>query len=89
MDAIRDENRVPVWMATSYLDGTTLVPIKIDSVTRGIQIDTSHTIGFSPTKIAGRDNNHVHVLMGASSVDGTPFPVLADPVTGAILIDSA
>ncbi len=86
-DAIRDENHLPVWMGTSYLDGTTLVPLKIGSASNGAIIDLVNTIQFTPTEIAARDHNHVHVLMGVSSVDGTPFPILANPSTGGILID--
>lgn len=74
-------------LALSYLDGTTLVPIQIDSSTSGIMIDTSHTIQFTPTAIAKRDANDVPILMGVDSVTGEPFPVLADPATGGILVD--
>lgn len=88
-DAIRDQNHVPVWMATSYLDGVTPVPIQINSSNRGVEINEILSIAFTPDspEVAHRDHNHVHVMMGVSSVDGTPFPILADPATGAILID--
>ena len=85
-NAIRDKNHVSVIMATSYLDGVTLVPIQVNSVTNGIVTDMTHTISFTPSPVAIRDEDHVHVLMGVSSVDGTPCPVYADPVTGGILI---
>lgn len=74
-------------LALSYLDGTTLVPIQVDVSTGGIQIDQSHTIQFTPTAIAERDNNHYPIMMGVDSVTGTPLPVLADPATGGILVD--
>ena len=37
---------------------------------------------------AVRDENHVPVLLGVSSVDGvTPVPIQVDPVTGRLLVD--
>lgn len=88
-DAIRDQNHKPVWMGTSYLDGVTPVPIQIDSATGGMKLDEVSTIGFVPSAEldAARDANHVPVLMGVDSVTGTPFPVLVNPATGAVLVD--
>ena len=86
MNAKRDENRVAVKMAVSYVDGTTLVPIAVNPVTGAVLTDTTHSISFTPNKIAIRDENYQTVLMGVSSTTGEPTPVYADPVTGAILI---
>ena len=45
-----------------------------------------NSIAFSPTAIAPRDENHVPVLMGVSSVDGvTPVPIYVN-VDGEVLI---
>ena len=35
---------------------------------------------------ATRDQNHVEVLLGQSTVDGATVPVAVNPVTGAILL---
>ena len=35
-----------------------------------------------------RDENHVTVLMGVSSVDWTPLPITVNPATGAILAEA-
>jgi hypothetical protein len=86
-NAIRDNNHVPVAMATSYVDGIALVPMTIGAVHGDLKTDEVHTIAFTPGSVARRDENHVHVMMGVSSVDGTPCPVYADPVTGGILTD--
>lgn len=86
-DAIRDENHVPVIVALSYIDGVTLVPVQIDADNAGVKINTSASIQFTPTTYGKRDSNHVVQLMGVSSSTGLPFPVLADPATGAILVD--
>ncbi len=72
-------------MALSYLDGTTLVPIIISGTQ--LKIDTTHTIQFTASAIAKRDTNNVPLLMGIDSVAGGLFPLLADPVTGAVLAD--
>lgn len=88
-DAIHDQNRVKVGLALSYIDGVTLVPVTFSSSNGGLVIDTTHTIGFTPTQIARRDNNFLPQLMGTNSVTGAPFPLLADPVTGGILVDIA
>ena len=86
-DAIHDENRTTVWLAASYLDGTTPVPIQINSSNGGVLIDTTHSIGFTPTPIDPRDNNRVPFVCAVSSTDGLLYPLFADPATGAILID--
>lgn len=85
-DAIHDENRVKVWLAASYLDGTTPVPIKINSSNLGFEMDTTHTIGFTPTPIDPRDANHQPFIL-AYGTDGQLYPLFADPATGAILVD--
>lgn len=86
MNAKRDENRIAVKMAISYIDGTTLVPIAINPATNAVLVDTAHSISFTPINRALRDENYQTVLMGVSSTTGEPIPVYADPVTGAILI---
>lgn len=83
----RDDNRIPAWVALSYIDGTTVVPIAINSSTGGFITDGVHSISFTPSNEAVRDDNRYTFLMGTSSVDGSPIPAYADPVTGALLVD--
>lgn len=85
-DAIRDQNHQPVWLAASYLDGVTPVPIVIGSVSGGVKVDTTHTIGFTPTPIDPRDANHVPFICALGD-DGNVYPLFADPATGAVLVD--
>lgn len=85
-EAIRDQNHVPVWLAASYLDETVPVPIKIDSSNGGMMVDTTHSIGFTPTPIDPRDANRIPFVL-AQGLDGLTYPLFADPATGAVLID--
>ncbi len=85
-NAIHDQNRVKVWLAASYLDGTTPVPIQLNSVTGGMAIDIVHTISFTPSPIDPRDQNHCPFVM-AEGTDGNTYPLFADPATGAVLVD--
>ena len=87
-NAIRDENHVPVLLALSYVDGITLVPIKINSSNTGVEIDTVNTVSTAAMN-AARDGNHKETLMGVDSVSGDPIPVFANPTTGGILVGSA
>ncbi len=86
-NAIHDENRVIVWLAASYLDGVTPVPIQINSSNGGIAVDEVHTIGFTPSPIDPRDKNFRGFIL-AQGDDGLTYPLFADPVTGGILIDT-
>jgi|TARA_R100000789_G_C3003463_1_gene149475 hypothetical protein len=85
-NVIRDNNHIPSILALSYVDGTTLVPIKIDSSNGGIEIDISNNVSTAAMD-AARDGNHVPTLMGVDSVSGNPIPIFADPTTGSILVD--
>ena len=86
MDAIKDQNHIPVMLGVSYVDGTTLVPIGVDSATGGLEIDLVNTFSGTINTNALRDSNHVPVLMAENSVDGTLIPVYVNPTTGGILI---
>ena len=87
-DVIRDNNHVPSILALSYVDGTTLVPLKIKSSNGGIEVDRVNTVSTSAMD-AARDGNHVPTLMGVDSVSGDPIPLFANPTTGGILVGSA
>ena len=86
-DAIKDQNRIPVMLGVSYVDGTTLVPIQIDSSNNGIVVDRVNTFSGTINTNAIKDENRNNVLMGTNSVDGTLIPVYVNPTTGGILID--
>jgi hypothetical protein len=84
-NTIRDKNHVPVLLALSYVDGTTLVPVEINAANGGIDVDRVNTVSTSAMN-AARDGNHRATLMGVDSVSGDPIPVFANPTTGGILV---
>jgi hypothetical protein len=86
-DAIRDENHRPVLLALSYVDGTTLVPVKVNSSNSGVEVDRTNTVSTAAMN-AARDGNHRATLMGVDSVSGDPMPLFANPTTGGLLVDS-
>lgn len=74
-------------LALSYIDGTTPVPIAIDSSNEGVEVDRVNTVSTAAMD-AARDGNHVPTLMGVDSVSGDPIPLFANPATGGILVGS-
>lgn len=86
MGTPQDNNFVPVKMGILYTDGVTPVPIAIDAG-GNMKVDTANTIAFTPEDVARRDENHVPVWMGVSSVDGTPMPIYVT-AAGAVLVDT-
>jgi|6_EtaG_2_1085325.scaffolds.fasta_scaffold25753_2 hypothetical protein len=86
-NVIRDNNHIPSILALSYVDGTTLVPLKINSSNGGIEIDRVNTVSTTAMD-AARDGNHKTTLMGVDSVSGNPIPLFVDPTTGGILVGS-
>ena len=86
-DAIKDQNHVPSLLALSYVDGTTLVPIKVNSSNGGIEVDRVNTVSTA-AQDAARDGNHRATMMGVDSVSGNPIPLFANPTTGGILVGS-
>ena len=87
-NAIKDQNHVPSLLALSYVDGTTLVPIKINSSDGSVKTDNTHTVSTSAMN-AARDSNFVTTLMAEDSVSGGTIPVFANPTTGGLLIGTA
>lgn len=88
-DAPRDNNQIPVILGTSNVDGSTPVPVKVNSGTHAILIDDGSGGSDLSDDIADRDNNGIPVLMGVSSADGvTPVAIYADPTTGELLVKS-
>lgn len=90
-NAYKDENGVSTLIAASKNDGVTPVRVLANATNHGLKIDdnTSGSDNGNNGNNATRDQNNVPVLIAVSSVDGfTPVEVYADPVTGALLIDS-
>jgi len=89
MEAVRDQNRIPVTLVTSNLDGITPLPLKANPLNNALQVsDGVGGVSLSSSP-AGRDENFKVVAMGVSSVDGvTPVEIYADSVTGALLINN-
>jgi len=85
-EAIRDQNHIPVLLALSYVDGTTLVPVSVDVTNGGVEIDKINTVSTAVMD-AVRDGNHKATLMAVDSVSGDPIPIFANPVTGGVLVD--
>jgi hypothetical protein len=85
MEAPRDQNHVPAWLGVWCVDGTTLIPIKINPANGGMMIDTTSTISYTPTPLAQRDQNRVPGLLAAEGIDGLTYPVNVN-ADGAVLI---
>lgn len=85
---IRDKNRIPIWWGVSSTDGTTLVPIRIDSVTgyplMEIGVSTMAVMSSIPSSLP-RDGNRIPCLAGVSNASSTTIiPVSVNPANGAI-----
>lgn len=89
---IRDQNRKTIWWGLSSVDGVSLVPIQIDSITRGILIEngtsTMPIMSAVPQTIP-REGNRIPALAGVSN-DGqnTIIPVSVNPSTGALMVQN-
>ena len=87
-DAVRDQNHRPVKLAVwneDTVQGTTKIPIAIDSSNGGMKIDTTATISFTLVAIDAQDSNYVDCWL-AEGDDGLTYPLVATS-TGAVLID--
>lgn len=85
----RDDNRVPTLVATSNVDGSTVVSVRANPSTHRLIATNGNTgSGFSYTN-AQRDANRIPALWAVSNVDGvTPVPVYADS-NGKLLIQTS
>lgn len=86
---IRDQNRIPIWWGLSSTDGTSLVPIQVNSSTGKVKMEigtsVSAVISVLPSTTS-RDENRIPCLSGVSSTDSAVIlPVSVNPATGAIL----
>lgn len=91
MNAKHDENSRPTLIATSNVDGVTIVPIQANPTTHAIKIEdgiSGSDVGNN-SGIAMIDENSVPVMWALSSVgDGSLVEVYSNPSTGAILTKS-
>ena len=70
----------------SNADGLTPVSVAATASTHILDVSNGTTgTDYGPAQ-APRDNNHIPLAMAASSSDGTPVVLYADPSTGALLI---
>jgi len=87
--APRDQNKVPVWLATSNADGVTTIAVTATASTNALLVKNGTGGSDLSDAPAKRDGNKVVALMAVSSADGTtPVPVYADSATGGLLVDS-
>lgn len=86
MNTAQDNNYVQAKIGVLCTDGITLINIAIDTVTGGMQIDTTSTIGFTPGSIDFRNQNYRPCWLATNSVDGTTIPIFVNSA-GAILVD--
>jgi hypothetical protein len=87
MEAPRDNNNIPSKLAclnTDTIQGTNLVPIRINQNNGGIKIDTEATISFSLVPIDPRDQNYVGCWL-FEGTDGLTYPAVAT-AEGKLLI---
>lgn len=88
-NASRDKNNIPTLLATSNLDGLTIVPLQSNMANHFLKTnDSSDGISLGGN-VANRDDNFVPTLIAVSRLDGkTPVVIYADGITGDLLIDS-
>lgn len=83
----RGDNDEPILWGVSHLDGITPVQIKFNPSGRGIKIDTTTTIAFTPTVKASVVPNNVKLATATSTSDNsTVYPWVVNASTGAVLI---
>lgn len=86
--SFRDGNCVTSKLAvlnTDTIQGTNLVPIRINSVNNGILINSSDTISFTMTSVDPRDDNYIPCWLFQGS-DGKTYPAVANS-DGELLVD--
>lgn len=84
----RDGNFVPSKLAvlnTDTVQGTTLVPIRINPSNSGILVNTTATISFTMVPVAPRDPNYVPCWL-FEGTDGLTYPAVAT-IDGELLIE--
>lgn len=88
MDAPRDGNNIASKLAclnTDTVQGTNLVPIKINPANNGIMVDTTSTISFTMVSVDPRDQNYIACWL-FEGTDGLTYPAVAT-ASGELLIE--
>lgn len=86
--APRDQNNIPSRLAvlnTDTVQGTNLVPVRINPISKGIKINTSDTISFTMRPVDPKDENYVNCWF-FEGADGLTYPAVADS-EGKLLVD--
>jgi hypothetical protein len=89
-DAPRDANNITSKLAvlnTDTVQGTTLVPISINSVSGAIRVAQGATISFTMVPVDPKDKNYANCWL-FEGVDGLTYPAVAD-ADGKVLLDFA
>lgn len=87
-NAKHDDNHVATAIGTLQSDSVSIVPMRVNPTNNSIKVVDDTTGSFTSPKNAGRDDNHVPVLMGVSSVDMTTPTAIAFDANGNMLIQS-
>lgn len=86
---IFDQNRIPVTLAVSNADGSSVIPVYGDPSTHSMKASDNTTgsdLGGNPDP---RDSNRKIAFFAVSAVDGvTPVAVYADATSNALLVRS-
>lgn len=88
-NARKDDNDYPTVFGMSCVDGVTPVRITFDPTTRGMNIDSTTVISFTPsTTFHAVDDNSMPIAKGVKSTDATKIlPWYVVPTTGAVLVE--
>lgn len=87
-NAIADQNFVRSKLAvlnTDTVQGTNLIRIKINPVTKGVKVNTIDTISFTMMPIDPRDENYRECWLFEGN-DGLTYPAVANAL-GELLIE--
>ena len=87
-NAPKDENRIPVILGVSSIDGVTPTMVTADPSTHFIMTEDNTTGSDLSADQAYRDGNLITTMIAVSEVDGvTPVPLYVN-ASGELLIDS-
>lgn len=93
-DAPKDQNFIKAKLGVLFSNGTTLVPIAIDPITGGMEVNTTDTVDaailalYEAGKAIPRDSNNTPAWSGVSNTDSSViYPIFVDS-DGKVLIDT-
>lgn len=88
-EAKRDNNGITGILATSNFDGKSVLPLKVDSTDKSLQVTDGSTGSSFSRNDAFRDSNRIQAMIAVSSDDGiTPVLVYIDSATSKLLVKS-